>query len=109
MGVAVITGILLILFGAFFGSVHFQAFDVGLLPFDALLIGVVLFIAHEAFALFHNLRGDGNKIIGAGVPLLFMGAASAHFWRQFLPAAVGQNLYLVLGVLMAAEGLSRLH
>ncbi|MBI2576052.1 hypothetical protein HYV84_02475 [Candidatus Woesearchaeota archaeon] len=109
MAAAIITGILLILSGAFFGSVHLRLVTADAFPFDPMLIGVVFFIMHESFALFHNLRGDGNKIIGAGVPLLFIAAASAHFWKEFLPAVVGQNLYLVLGVLMAAEGLYRLH
>ena len=45
MAVAVITGILLILFGAFFGSVHLQLVRVEISPFDPLLTGALLLLA----------------------------------------------------------------
>ena len=106
---AKITGILIILLGIFIGLTHFNILSNIYFGFDLVMIGILLFILHEAFALFMNMKSDGNKIIGIGVPSLFIIIAASYFLRAYIPGAIASNITLIIPVLMIAEGLYRLH
>ena len=104
-----ITGIVIILFGALIGLNYFNIIPTTILGYDFIMIGIILFIVHEAYALIRNLMGGTNKIVGLGVPLVFMIIAGAYFIRQNLPKAIALTIPLITSALMLAEGLYRLH
>ncbi len=109
MVLARITGIVLILFGIFIGLTYFEIIPDTFLDYNLVVIGIVIFIAHEAFAIVGNITGGTNKIIGIGVPLIFIIIAALYFVKTFLPEAVSSTAPLVTAALMVAEGLYRLH
>jgi len=104
-----ITGIIIILLGIFIGLTHFEVISNTLLGYDLVMIGILIFIAHELFALFMNLKSDTNKIISMGVPSLFILIAASYFARAFLPDFIASSIPLVIAILMVVEGLYRLH
>ena len=104
-----ITGTIIILFGILIGLNYFNIIPDTLLNYNFVTIGIILFIAHEAYALIRNLFGDTNKIVGIGVPLIFIIIAASYFIRTILPEAVSSTIPLVTAALMVAEGLYRLH
>jgi len=104
-----ITGIIIILLGIFIGLSHFNIVSNTLFGFDLIMIGILIFIAHEAYSLIRNLSSDGNKLISTGVPLLFIIIAGSYFIRRYLPEIIASNIILIIAVLMCAEGLYRLH
>ena len=104
-----ITGLVTILFGIFIGISHFGFLPDTIFGFNIVTIGIIVFIIHELFALFKNMSSDGNKIISAGVPLLFTILAASYFIRSYLPGLLAANIQLIIAVLMVAEGLYRLH
>ncbi|MBU0628811.1 MAG: hypothetical protein KKC75_06480 [Nanoarchaeota archaeon] len=104
-----ITGTIIIIFGLFIGSTYFNLIPSRLFGYDFILIGIILFIVHELHALIMNLSSDGNKIVGVGVPLLFMIISASYFIQSYLPEAIIQALPLIIAAFMLAEGLYRLH
>ena len=104
-----ITGAITIIFGIFIGLTHFNIISNYYFGLDLVMIGILLFIIHEAFALFMNMKSEGNKTISIGVPSLFIIVAASYFVRAFLPGAIASNITLIIPVLMIAEGLYRLH
>ena len=104
-----ITGIIIILLGIFIGLFHFNIVSNTLLGFDLIMIGILIFIAHEAYALIRNLSSDGNKLISIGVPLLFIIIAASYFIKAYTPEVIASNTPLIIAALMCAEGLYRLH
>jgi len=109
MVLAKITGGILIIFGIFVGLNHFGLFSYTLFGLDVVIIGILLFIAHEIYALVTNLSSDGNKAVGIGVPLLFTVIAGSYFIKEYIPEPIASNILLITAVLMCAEGLYRLH
>lgn len=106
---AKITGSVLILFGIYIGLVHFELFSNVMFGINLVSVGIVIFIAHELVALFSNISSGGNKIIGIGVPLLFIIVAGSNFIINYMPEMIALNLKLIIAVIMCAEGLYRLH
>ena len=104
-----ITGFITILLGIFIAVSHFGFLPNIMFGFNLVIIGILVFIVHELFALFMNISHDGNKIISVGVPLLFTLIAGSYFIRPYLPAVIASNILLIIAVLMVAEGLYRLH
>ena len=104
-----ITGVVMILFGILIGGAHTGLFTPKPFGLNVVLIGLLVFIAHEVFALVMNYKGEGNKIISVGVPLVFIVIASSYFVSSFLPGFIADHVLLVNAVLMVAEGLYRLH
>jgi hypothetical protein len=106
---AKITGIIIIILGIIIGLIHFTIIPPTFLNPDVAMIGILIFIAHEAYALIRNLFSDGNKVVSVGVPLLFMAVAGSFFIKAYIPDTLSSNLTLIIPVLMVAEGLYRLH
>ncbi len=106
---AKITGSVLILFGICIGLVHFELFSEIIYGVSLVSVGIIIFIAHELFALFNNISSGGNRIIGIGVPLLFIAVAGSNFIINYMPEMIALNLKLIIAVIMCAEGLYRLH
>jgi len=104
-----ITGIIIILFGIFIGLTYFKIISNTLFGYNFVMIGIILFIIHEAYALIRNLLGGTNKIIGIGVPLIFIIIAGSYFIKENLPEAIVSTIPLITAALMIAEGLYRLH
>jgi len=104
-----ITGIIIILFGILIGLTYFSIIPTTFLNYDFVMIGIIIFIAHEAYALIMNIAGGTNKIVGIGVPLIFMIIAASYFVKTFLPEAISSTVPLITAALMVAEGLYRLH
>ncbi|MEA2036178.1 MAG: hypothetical protein U9O94_01615 [Nanoarchaeota archaeon] len=109
MVLAQITGFVIILLGIFIGLTHFELIPDTISGFNLVSIGILVFIAHEAYALISNYANTENKLIGVGVPLLFVLIAGSYFIREFVPESISSSLTLVIAVLMCAEGLYRLH
>lgn len=104
-----ITGIIIIILGIFTGLTYFNILSPILFGYNLVFIGIIIFIAHELHALVMNLSSDGNKIVGIGVPLLFILVAASYFVRSYLPDAIVSTTPLITAAFMIAEGLYRLH
>ncbi len=104
-----ITGIIIIIFGIFVGFTYFKLTSNILFGYDFVMIGLLLFIAHEAYALIKNLSTDTNKIVSIGVPLVFIAIAASYFIKIYLPESIASTIPLITAALMVAEGLYRLH
>ena len=109
MVLAQITGIIVIIFGIFIGLNYFEIVPETFFGYNIVMIGIILFIAHEAYALIRNLSGETNKIVGIGVPLIFIIITGSYFIKGYLPEAIASTIPLITAALMVAEGLYRLH
>jgi len=104
-----ITGIIIIILGIFIGLTYFNILSPILFGYNVIMIGLIIFIAHELHALIMNLSSDSNKIVSIGVPLIFIIVAASYFIRIYLLEAVASTIPLISAAFMCAEGLYRLH
>ena len=104
-----ITGIIIILFGIFTGLTYFKILQDTYFGYNIVMVGIIIFIAHELFALVMNLFNDSNKIVSIGVPLIFIAVAASYFVRSYIPEAIVPVIPLITAAFMCAEGLYRLH
>lgn len=105
---AKITGVIIIAFGILIGLFHFSVLPARIQGIDFVPIGILVFIAHEALALFQN-SGSANKLIAFGVPIIFILVASSYFVISIMPEKISSVIPLAIAILMCAEGLYRLH
>ncbi|MBW2989118.1 hypothetical protein KY358_02240 [Candidatus Woesearchaeota archaeon] len=109
MALTKITGMIIILFGFFIGLTYFNIVPGTIFGYDFIMVGVIIFILHEAHALIRNSLSDTNKIVSVGVPLIFMITAGSYPARGFFPEAIASSIPLVISAFMVSEGLYRLH
>jgi len=103
-----IMGIVIIILGVLTGLIHFNILPT-IQEIDIVLVAISIFVLHELHALILNLSHDGNKVIGASVPLFFIITAALYFIKDFLPEIISSNLLLMISIIMIVEGLYRLH
>lgn len=107
MDIRRIAGIVQIILAVMIALEYFKIFSLGL-PFT--MLGALILIIYQGWALIRNVTSSGFRIMGIAIPLIFALTGLMYFFPlSFIPNIIISNLKILIACFLFTEGLYSMH